>query len=223
MDDKQLIKQLKILSQIQANKQWSFSLKENILNQEAENQTMFQPKVWLTNIASLFQQRAVFALAGFVLVAVLGVSAFYGWFGIFQTQQNKAVAVSIEGLRDKLGAINTSLDSLKNIANTTQAMAMAEVVKATVKESQKVAKEIQNNNSSLSEQVLASLGKLEKESTAVAVKADDIQNEILKQYLADLEKRTLSPNDQARLKQAKDFFDQGNIGEAMLLLQEIGQ
>jgi len=223
MDEKRLVQQLKMLSKIQADKQWAFSLKESIINQEIASSAMIQPRVWFANVASLFQQRAVFALAAFVLVAVLGAGAFSGWFGIFQSQQNEPAAVSIDGLRDKLGLISSSLDNLKNIENPTQAATMAEIVKTTVKESQKVVKEIQNSKSSLSAQVLTSLDALEQESTAVADKANNIQDEILRQCFADLEKRTLSASDAARLQDAKGFFEQGNIGEAMLLLQEIGK
>ena len=100
---------------------------------------------------------------------------------------------------------------------------MAEIVKSTVKENRKVVRQLQDGQSGLSRQALASLGQFETASGEVTAKTTQVQNEIFERYFSDLKQRSLNVPDQERLKQAEEFYGKGNVAEAMMILQQIGQ
>ncbi|MEK6706662.1 MAG: hypothetical protein AABZ06_12830 [Bdellovibrionota bacterium] len=154
---------------------------------------------------------------------VIGVSFYFDWFGLFQNQQSKAMVVSLQVMEDQLQTVNQSLDGLKTNPNVNQALSMTQVIKSTVKNNQQVTKEMQTSPMVLSRSILAGLGDVNKASNEVAAKTDQVQKEILEKCLADLKQRSLSAADQDRLSRAEKFYNEGNVAEAILLLQQIGQ
>ena len=225
MDEKQLIRQLKMFSQIKPDKTWELSVKERLLSQDwavgAE-----KPAVWLTSMGSFFSARVnnlAMGLAVFVGVVLISGSLYFDWFGFFQNPQSQQTVLSLKEMQGKLEFVSDSLDNLKNLEDKNQALAMAEVVKSTVKENQKVVQKLQVGQTGLSRKALASLGQLEKQSGEVVNKTTQVQKEIFEQCFSDLKQRSLNTVDQERLKQAEESYNQGNVAEAMALLQQIGQ
>ena len=147
----------------------------------------------------------------------------FDWFGFFQNPQSQQIVVSLKEMQSKLESVNNSLDGLKNFDNKSQALAMTEVVKSTVKENQKMAQKLQTSQAGLSKKALASLGQFAEESGEVADRTVQVQKEIFEQCFSDLKQRSLNVADQGRLKQAETSYQQGNLAEAMVILQQIGQ
>jgi len=225
MDEKQLIRQLKMFSQIKPDRNWELSVKERLLSQDwgAEAE---KPAVWLTSVGSFFSARANNLAVGFAVfigVVLISGSLYFDWFGFFQNPQSQQTVLSLKEMQDKLEFVSDSLNNLKNLENKNQALAMAEVVKSTIKENQKVVQKLQVSQVGLSRKALASLGQLEKQSGEVADKTTQVQKEIFEQCFSDLKQRSLNAVDQERLKQAEESYSQGNVAEAMALLQQIGQ
>lgn len=224
MDEKQLISQLKMFSQVKPNKDWAVSLKQRIMRQDLPVAAPEKSRFIFTNIAEMFSQRSMaFASLAVLGALVVGTSFYFDWFGMFQNQQSKTVVAALQVMEGQLRTVNQSLDSLKTTANVGQALSMAEVVRSTVKNNQQVAKKLQASPMVLSRSVLAGLGEVNKVSNEVVAKTDQVQKEILEKCLADLKQRTLSAADQERLNQAEKFYNQGDIAQAILFLQQIGQ
>jgi len=225
MDEKQLIRQLKMFSNIKPEKSWAFLVKEKILSQDLPVAEQAQPRIWLTSVGSFFSERASLAFSALALVGVvlIGGTLYFDWFGFFQNQQSKQMVASLAEMQGKLALVNNSLDNLRNLENRNQALAMAEVVKSTIKENQKIAQKIQAEQPAISRKALASLGELEKESGEVFAKSDQVQKEIFEQCFSDLKQRSLNTIDRQRLDKAEEAYKQGNVAEAMVLLQQIGQ
>ena len=224
MDQKQIIQQLKTFNQIQPDKGWALSLKQRIMSQDLPQETVEKNRFIFTGLANVFSQRSVaFASLAVLGVVVIGTLFYFDWFGLFQNQQSKTMVAALRAMEGQLQTVNQSLNGLKTTANVNQALSMAEVVKSTVKNNQQVAKKMQANTPVLSRSILAGLSDVSKASNEVITKADQVQKEILQKCLADLKQRTLSANDQERLGQAEKFYNQGNVAEAILLLQQIGQ
>jgi len=224
MDEKQLIKQLKIFSQIKPDKNWEFSVKERLLSQDCPVEAE-KPMAWLTSVGSFFTERSglTVGLAAFIGVVLISGSLYFDWFGFFQNPQSQQIVVSLQEMRNKLELVSNSLDNLKNLDDKNQALAMAEVVKSTVKENRRVVQQLQDGQADLSKQALASLGQFETASGEVTAKTTQVQNEIFEQCFSDLKQRSLNALDQERLKQAEEFYNEGNVAEAMMILQQIGQ
>lgn len=224
MDEKQLIQQLKMFSQIQPDQGWALSLKQSIMSQDLSPETAEQNRFIFTGLADIFSHRRLaFASLSVVGAVVIGVSFYFDWFGLFQSQQSKDMVASLQVMEDQLQTVNQSLDGLKTVANVGQALSMTQVIKSTVKNNQQVAKEMQTSPMVLSRSILAGLGDVNKASNEVVAKTDQVQKEIFERCFADLKQRSLSVTDQERLSQAEKFYNQGNVSEAILLLQQIGQ
>jgi len=164
-----------------------------------------------------------FASLAVLGAVVIGVSFYFDWFGLFQNQQSKTMVAALQTMEGQLQTVNQSLDGLKTTAKVNQALSMTEVIKSTIKNNQQVAKKLQASPMVLSRSVLAGLSDVNKASNEVMTKTDQVQKEILEKCLADLKQRSLSAADQERLSQAEKFYNQGNVSEAILLLQQIGQ
>ncbi|PIX02958.1 hypothetical protein COZ78_02980 [bacterium (Candidatus Gribaldobacteria) CG_4_8_14_3_um_filter_42_11] len=224
MDEKQIIRQLKTFSQIQPDKGWALSLKQRLLTQDLPVEATEKTRFIFTGLVDIFSQpRMAFASLAVLGAVVIGVSFYFDWFGLFQNQQSKTMVVALQTMEGQLQTVNQSLDGLKTTAKVNQALSMTEVIKSTIKNNQQVAKKLQASPMVLSRSVLAGLSDVNKASNEVMTKTDQVQKEILEKCLADLKQRSLSAADQERLSQAEKFYNQGNVSEAILLLQQIGQ
>lgn len=232
MDEKQIIKQLKILRTIKPNKKWASLAKEEIL--EKETQSVSQ---W----AFIPVGRPALVLAAVVLVAVVVAGGGFYLQGYrtpvvvyknveglvakiaSQSQSNKQVVASLTELEDKLESISLSLEGLKNMKNPGQALAVAEIVKSTVKNGEETINRIKLQNGSLSKQVLASLDEVEDRSKELTERSQVVQKEIFESYLQGLKQRSLSEADRERLQRVEEYYKEGKTEEAMVLIMRIGQ
>lgn len=238
MDEKDLIKQLKLLKSIKPHKEWVVSTKKGLFVNEPSGRALKTPG-FITNVFSLFEQHAVsFSIVAFVALVVVGGLfyfttqeadvAYKTLEGLLakvasQSQSSEAMLTSLSELQEKLADVTMAVDKLKNAKDQGQALVMTEVVKTTAKEGTEVMKQLKKADGGLSKQALASLVEVEELSEELGEKSNNLQKEIFQNYLTDLKQRSLSPEDQERLEKAEELYSQGKEGEAMILLSRIGQ
>lgn len=227
MDEKEIIKQLKELRAIKPNKDWVLLNKGKLLKQGSAE------KKERTGWIFVPLGRPALVLSTLALVAVVLVGGLFYFSArktpvvvyeniegllnkiISQGQNKEQIVSSLSELQTKLEDIKSSLDGLKNAKDQGQALAVTEVVKATAKRGEEVAITIKNTNRKLSEQVLASFIDLGK-------KGDSLQKEIFEELLRDLKQRSLSQEDRERLEKVEQYYAEGKMDEAMILITKIG-
>jgi hypothetical protein len=227
MKDSQLIKKIKKLRQIKPNKDWASLTKREILGEEKNEQIIS----WLF---TPIRRPAFVVRTIMVAVIILTGSFFYLYYlnanlpqisfsnlPFSKNQENQNLVASLEELEVSLNKITTSLENLKNSKNQKEALAVAQVVKVTAVNSQNLLKGMKDKASS--KKVLAALTEVENSFQELGETSSNLQIEIIESLFQDLAQRTLSPEDQNRLQKAKDYFNEGKVEEAMILLMRIGQ
>lgn len=234
MEEKQLIKQFKILRSIKPSKQWAEATKQGIF----ANETSEASHGIMGNVFSLFERHAVvFSILGFLGVVIIGGLFYFnsqkvnfayeqmeGLLAkvVSQNEASQEMLVSLGELQGKLEGINIVMDNLKNAKDPNQALVMTEVVRATANEGKEVVERIKRSNGSLSEQVLASLVEVETLSSELGDRSYTIQKEIFDSYILDLKGRSLRAQDADMLEKAEKLYNEGKEAEAMLLITRIG-
>lgn len=233
MEEKEIIQQLKKMKTIRPSTQWAVLAKERILGREGKEQSIIGGTV-------IFWRRPVFVFSALAFVVVAALASF-----LFldykqgseivtqniqslmdrissQSQDNKAVVESLSEVKSKLEEVSLTLDNLKNIKDKGQALAMAGVVKETTKRGAQAVEEMKSSNQNLSKQVLASLGEIQDVSQDLSQKSNLLEKEIFLNYLQELQRKTLSPEDEQRLKEVEEYYKQGQETEAVTLILRIG-
>ncbi len=232
MQEKQIISQLKDLRKVKPAKDWALLVKKDLL---------FEPMELKENLAGepffAFFARPAFVISSALVVgfAILGTLAYFGLqkntYNLqafvdkisFQTQESKAALASLQDVQSKMDEVKAALAVLKDTKDPKKVLATAEVIKATAKNSQQAIEKMQSSNAVISKQVMASLNKIKDSSLDLEKTSADLQIEMFKSYLQDLKTRTLSADDQERLKKAEEYFNDGKIDEAIILLVKIGE
>jgi hypothetical protein len=227
MKERELIKKIKKLRQIKPNKDWVSLTKREILGEEKNEQILS----WLF---TPIRRPAFVVRTIMVAVIILTGSFFYLYYlnanfsqisfsnlPFSKNQENQNLVASLEELEVSLNKITTSLENLKNSKNQKEALAVAQVVKVTAVNSQNLLKGMKDKASS--KKVLAALTEVENSFQELGETSSNLQIEIIESLFQDLAQRTLSPEDQNRLQKAKDYFNEGKVEEAMILLMRIGQ
>lgn len=132
----------------------------------------------------------------------------------------ETLVVSLGELEVKLGKITASLDNLKHSKRPNEALAVTEAVRVTADQGGEIVKEIKTR--ARTEQVLSSLIEMENEFKILSATSSSLQEELLASYIEDLKQRTLSDEDQERLRKAEEHYNEGRESEAMILLMRIG-
>ncbi len=232
MDEKQIISQLKDLRKVKPAKDWALLVKKDLLFESME----LKEKPATEPFFSFFA-RPAFVISSALVVgfAILGTLAYFGLqkntYNLqafvdkvsFQTQESKAALASLQDVQNKMDEVKSVLVSLKTDNDPKKVLTAAEVIKATAKNSQQAIDNIRASNTDLSKQVMASLNKIKDSSLDLEKTSSDLQIEMFKSYLADLKTKTLSPDDQERLKKAEEYFNDGKTDEAIILLVKIGE
>ncbi|MDD5433184.1 MAG: hypothetical protein PHE77_00780 [Candidatus Pacebacteria bacterium] len=227
-----VISQLKSLKAIKPAKDWAVLVKKDLL---------FEPIELKENLAKesffAFFAKPAFVISSAVLIGCL-IMGSLAYFGLQksnydlqayidsltpQNEQNKVAMAGLADIQSKMDEVKTALEALKESNNPRQVLAAAEVVKATAKNSRTAIEQIKNSSSDLSKQTLASLTKIKEASVELETTSTDLQIEMFKSYLAELETKTLSLSDQERLASAEEYFNKGQVDEAILLLIKIGE
>lgn len=233
MDEKQIISQLKGLRKVKPAKDWVILVKKDLLS---------GPAIWQETEKAgepifAFFARPAFVISSALVVgfAILGTLAYFGLqkstYDLqafidkisFQTQESKTALASLQDVQSKIDEVRAVLTSLKTNKDPKKVLTVAEVIKATAKNSQQAIAKMQSSNTDLSKQVKASLNKIKDSSLDLEKTSADLQVEMFKNYLADLKTLTLSADDQERLKKAEEYFDNGKTNEAIILLVKIGE
>lgn len=232
MHNKQIISQLKGLRKVKPAKDWALLVKNDLLAEP-----VWQEAKRTEEPIFAFFARPVFAISSALVVgfAILGTLAYFGLqkstYDLqafidkisFQTEESKKAVASLKDVQSKMDEVKSALLALKNTKDPKSALTVAEIIKATAKNSEKAIENIQSSNGTLSKQVSASLDTIKSFSQELQKTSADLQVEMFKTYLQDLKTRTLSADDQERLKKAEAYFKDGKIDEAIILLMKIGE
>lgn len=236
MDEKQLVTQLKSLKTIKPAKDWALLVKKDLLFEPIELQNISEKTGWGETVFSFFAKPA-FAVSSAVFVGCL-IMGGLAYFGLQKSNydlqayidniipQNKTDKETLLGLADiqsKMDEVKIALADLKTRNDPSKGLAVAEVIKATAKNSQTAIDQIKNSGAVLSKQALASLSKIKESSVDLEKTSADLQIEMFKTYLAEMKTKTLSVSDQERLANAEEYFQDGKFDEAILLLIKIGE
>jgi len=213
MDERQLIKKIKELKQIKPNEDWVCFNKREILGEGLEKSETSPFSVLFIPI-----QKPALVLSSLVMVAAVlgGVFVYLNFIpqvqpSISTKAPEKQIAVSLEELQASLEKITLGLSDLKNAKDPSQALVMAEIVKATAKNGEEIVGQYQ---------ALASLVGPYREIREVA---GNTQVEMMGDYIEDLKQRTLTEEDEARLEKAEEYYNEGKYTEVIFLIQKIGQ
>ncbi len=227
MRESQLIKKIKELRQIKPNREWVSLTKKEILEKGKEAQI-----VSVSWFFTPIRKPALIVVPLVLVAAVLGGLFVYLNFlpqsfqlpTVFQFPESpkpSELTASLAELQKGLEKVTIDLESLKKAKDPNKALVMAEVIKATAKKGEEIVEQIKSKNSSQSKQVLATLGTLGETYRILEEVANDTQSEIIGSLIEDLEKRTLTAEDEERLLKAKDYYNEGKMEEAIFWLTRI--
>jgi len=239
MDEKQIISQLKYLRKVKPAKDWALLVKKDLLFEpmELKEKPAGEPFFAFFARAKLSFAKPAFVISSALVVgfAILGTLAYFGLqkntYNLqafvdkvsFQTEESKVALASLQDVQNKIDEVRTVLTSLKTDKDSKKVLMAAEVIKATAKNSQQAIAKMQSSNADVSKQVMASLNKIKDSSLDLEKTSADLQIEMFKSYLADLKTKTLSPDDEERLKKAEEYFNNGQTENAIVLLMKIGE
>lgn len=227
MTERQLIKKLKRIGSIKPREKWVFSTKQRILGKE---EIQFE-----TNPSFGFFRKPALVFSSLLLIGVV-MAGFFLYLnfqdslpGLSQATPNnqnsqnsqnseKDILFSLNKLQASLKDINLSLNSLRQNKDISKALAMAEVVKSTARQGEEIIRNIKNSHSTLPKKVLASLDNIAQTSEEVGDKSESMGKEFLVSYINDLKQRTLTPENEARLQKVEEYYNEGKIEEAMVLV-----
>ena len=224
MTNRQIIRQLKDLgSNVNPDKKWVFSTKQRILGKEEIQAERIPSFVFLRNPALALTSLVVFAVIAVGLFFFLGsgtntsrLSQLLPQYSAQNSEKN--ILNSLDKLQASLDNINRSLDTLKKAKDASRALAMTEVVKATTQAGERIVKKIKDSQSPLSKKVLTSLDNIAMSSKNISQKSENISKSLLLASINDLKERSLTPENEARLQKAEEYYNEGQLEQAMVLV-----
>jgi len=231
-----IISQLKSLQKIKPAKDWVVLIKKDLLTQPIEFKNIPE-KISFGEAVFSFFARPAFVVSSLIFVGciVMGTFAYLGMqkrnYNLqayienlaFQNQENKEALAGLQDVQAKMDEVKSALVSLKASNDPKKILATTEVVKSTAKNSQTAVEKIKSSGSDLSQQTLASLGKVKETSLELQKTSADLQKETFLAYLADLKTKTLNSQDKEKLVKAQEYFEKGQIENAIILLIKIGE
>lgn len=224
MTEKQVIKKIKTLKQIKPNRNWVLFTKKEILEQGKEEQIMS----WLF---TPFSRPALVVRPLIAGVLILSGVFVYLYLGALTPQfvqipflserraEAETMRASLAEVQASLAEIRLSLNNLKNSRNLNQALAMTEVIKATAFRGEEILRDMKTEG--VSKKVLTALNEVENTFKGLQESSFSIQREMIEILLEDLGQRSLNEEDQTRLANAQDYYDEGKYNEAMILIMRI--
>lgn len=237
MTEEQLIKQLKSLKEIKPREEWVVLAKSQIFKKEEKNQATFN----VLDIFSAFSFRTkmAYSLATMSLIVA-------GLFGFAQytspgdtlftvrkiTEQSQAALTGSNVLQNNLNVASKRMDDLaqavksnktENISSAVSELkaSIAEVTKSlnesgsqngqSIKDVAMEAKKIKDNTT-----LLDNLGG--EESSSIKETSDELYKIVDEQMIGDLEKTTLTEEQEKQLTEAKDLFDDEKYADALEII-----
>jgi len=227
LNEKQLVKKIAQLKEIKPNENWVSFTKQSILGQRSEQIEKVDVFGWLFNPI----KNPAWVVRGVVISALILVGVFfYGNYQniktftetAFKTQANQVVVASLYELQNNLDKITLSLNNLKDIKDQGQALVMTEVIRTTANKGKEMIEQIRESNSSQARTVLASLSGLEESYQELQKTSADMQKEMIESCLNDFAQRSLTVGQATYLEKARNAYNQGKDGEAIIFLSKIG-
>ena len=240
MTEKQLIRQLKQLRDIEPNKEWVLLTKKRIFHDEA----IVEKEVGIFSFLPLFRYRLAFAPIVSVLI-IIGLFGFVqntipGDFLFSVKKMTETAQVAFSSQTEKAGVhlklANKRLEELSQIAESNQVKNLGPAIKEFQDNIAQAAKDLTgmefdatSQNSTMLKEIVAETQKLQQgKSNVEAVLGtiigdteeltnaiSQLEKQIAGYLIADLERRTLSEEDQISLREAIQDFEEGEYAEAL--------
>ncbi len=227
MEEKELIRELKIFSKIKPDKNWVVLSKREIFKEEEKTQErfLFPWKVFIStlSIITLLLFAIYFQTNINNKIAEISKNLF-----AFESKDQKTAQISesIKAINENLNKVEVSLDNIKenkDKINKKEVLGITQVVKNTVQNSKEIAKKIESAPDIKNQKEISkTLGVIVETSDKIREKSEELQIEMIKALISDLSKRSLSLEDSQKLEKAKDYFEKGDIQTAIILLSQIG-
>jgi len=240
MNEKDLIRQLKMLQAIRPREDWVVLTKNRVFSQEPETETkfgfvlflpFFRHKLALAPVVSLF---IIIGLFGFAQNTVPGDLLFSVKKMTETAQVGLSSAVEKPGVQLKLA--NKRLEELNRIAQANEVNNLgpaieefqANIAEATrsivgmnanvttsdsmvLKEIVDETKKLKENKQKVEDILATVIGDTDELNNAVAL----LERQLASQLIAGLESQTLSEGDEALLEEAKQYFEAGDYSQAL--------
>lgn len=222
--EKALIKNLQKLGQIKPDKAWVFSLREEILR-EPRKVVEVKAKGGIF-LFPFLKEHLAGALTGAVSMAVVAISLIVFLPGLSQPQINQEQLMSsLRGLNQNLQSVNTNLKQVKTLKNI---LDIRGAVSSAISESEKVLSKarstaLKSGEKESQAKVLSALTDVENTLSAIKETSQNIEKESALREIAELKKAVLTDQQLAILKQAQDYFDQGNYEQALEKIVEASE
>ena len=240
MTEKQLIRQLKELRDIEPRKEWVLLTKSRIFHEE----TVVEKEVGIFSFLPLFRYRLAFAPIISVLI-IVGLFGFTqdtvpGDFLFSVKKMTETAQVTFSSQTEKAGVhlklANKRLEELSQIAESNQVKNLGPAIKEFQDNIAQAAKDLTDmeldttsQDSTILKEIVAETQKMEQSKSNVeavlgAIIGDtgeltsaisQLEKQMAEYLIADLERRTLSEEDQISLSEAIQDFEQGKYSEAL--------
>jgi len=248
--EKQIIKELQKLRDIKPSQDWVFLVKKDLffnaeqcLGFDMNKQKM---GVWQT-LASFFAKPswALISSGLAVIFLILGGVAYWGWqqsnsqienlqalvqkFSLMggdneQNQKNKEALALLANVQSQINNVKESLTKLQQNRDLKNVLTATQVVKSTARNTQETVAHIEaSSNNKIDKQVKVVLEQIKNDCSEIEKTGQQMQIETAKKMIEDLKGKTLNDADAQRLQKAEEYFQQGNLDSAIILLTKIGQ
>lgn len=228
MQEKQLINKLKELQQIKPRKDWVILVKNQIISQPEKKQTHRFSDFLSVFPALVYQRKLAYAFATFLFVMV-------GMFGLSQyqvTEQPQTAFVSQENqLQNNFETANKKLDDLTQIVKDNKTENIAPAIKdfqASISEATRsLISNISQKNSKSIKDIAIQVKKIEDNkkqlqtlgvdlgATKESKDLNDALAPLVQQEINDLEKTTLTEDQQKIMQEVKDLYADGKYSDAL--------
>lgn len=221
--EKALIKNLQKLGQIKPDKNWVFSLKEEFLQEPRKVEVKSKNGIFFS---SFLREHLTGALTGAVSMAIVATSLIVFLPGLSQPQINQEQLMSsLQGLNQNLQSVNTNLKQVKTLKNI---LDIKGAVSSAIVESEKVISKarstvLKSDEKETQAKVLSALTSVEETLSAIKETSQNIERESALREITELKKAVLTDQQLEILKQAQDYFDQGNYGQALEKIMEASE
>jgi len=244
MNQKQLIEQLKTLKEIKPRKEWAVLLKSQILSpytkvaiKVQKNQNVLEaptPERKLKSagildiLSSVFLQRRLAYAFAVVLFLIVGVFGFAQYtmpgdllFPIKKIAEQSQAALSGQiGLKQNMANLNNRINDLAQVAKQGRVDNVPSAISEIDTNASQLAKTLKDNPTDIQtlKEIAVSLKTLANmpgTDLTANQNVKDLYQTVVENQIADLQKSTLTEEQQTTLAQAEDFYSQGKYTDAL--------
>lgn len=229
MQEKQIIKQLKSLSQIQPDSDWVALCKQDILNtsHKTGHHRAEEVKDWV------YLHKPSFLVGGLVMASLMLI----GFFGFWNSPTNIGNYQELVDLTDSLKQLEANLISVSGhlggaVYSPTEdpenALLVKEAINETIEQGEEVlarAKKKADNfgPEEVPADVLATLSNLEKTLSEIKQANRESEKQAVERELTALSGMILNERQQDLLEWAKESFQEGDYSQALMAIIELSQ